>query len=60
MQKFSLYLGNIFVKLINYQQKPMIPLTDSEMVLHDSQKVCFLCTKEFCTDKNNKKEYKQS
>ena len=23
MQKFSLYLGNIFVKLINYQQKPM-------------------------------------
>ena len=23
MQKLSLYLGNIFVKLINYQQKPM-------------------------------------
>ena len=59
MQKFSLHLGNIFVKLINYQQKPMILLTDSEIVLHDSQKVCSLCEKEFCTDKNNKKEYKR-
>ena len=59
MQKFSLHLGNIFVKLINYQQKPMLPLTDSEKVLHDSQKVCFLCEKEFCTDKNNKEEYKR-
>ena len=37
----------------------MLPLTDSEKVLHDSQKVCFLCEKEFCTDKNNKKEYKR-
>ena len=37
----------------------MIPLTDSEIVLHDSQKVCFLCEKEFCTDKSNKKEYKR-
>ena len=59
MQKFSLHLGNIFVKLINCQQKPMLPLTDSEKVLHDSQKVCFLCEKEFCTDKNNKTGYKR-
>ena len=59
MQNFSLYLGNIFVKLINYQQNPMLPLTDSEKVLHDSQKVCSLCEKEFCTDKNNKKGYKR-
>ena len=33
----------------------MIPLTDSEIMLHDSQKVCFLCEKEFCTDKIIKK-----
>ena len=59
MQKFSLCLSIIFNKLINYQRKPMIPLTDSERVLHDSQKVCFLCEKESCTDKNNKKEYKR-
>ena len=37
----------------------MIPLTDSEIVLHDSQNVCSLCEKELCTDKNNKKEYKR-
>ena len=28
-------------------------------MLHDSQKVCFLCEKEFCINKNNKKEYKR-
>ena len=41
MQKFSKDLRSIFNKLINYKQKAMIPLTDNEKVLHDSQKVCF-------------------
>ena len=36
----------------------MIPLTDAEKAQHNSQKVCFLCKKEFCYDKTNKKEYK--
>ena len=41
IQKFSKDLRSIFNKLINYKQKAMIPLTDNEKVLHDSQKVCF-------------------
>ena len=31
----------------------MIPLTDAEKAQHNSQKVCFLCKKEFCYDKTN-------
>ena len=58
MEKFSLDIGNIFIKLINYKQKAMTPLTDDEKMLHENQKVCFICEKEFCVDKNNKKEYK--
>ena len=58
MQKFSNALRSIFNNFINYNQKPMIPLTDNEKVLHNSQKGCFLCEKKFCTDEDNKKEYK--
>ena len=58
MQKFSNKLRSIFHNLINYKQKAMIPLTDNEKVLHNSQKGCFLCEKNFCTDNDNKKEYK--
>ena len=55
---FSMELRNIFNKLINYEKKTMLPLTDNEKILHDNQKVCFLCKKEFCTDKNSK-EFKK-
>ena len=58
MKQFSLTLYNIFNKLINYKQKAMIALTDAEKAQYNSQKVCFLCKKEFCCDKTNKKEYK--
>ena len=58
MEKFSLEIGNIFIKSINYKQKAMTPLTDDEKMLHQNQKVCFICEKEFRVDKNNKKEYK--
>ena len=59
MEQFSKTLGNIFIKLINYKQKAMIPLTDNEKVMHDNQKVRFLCNKEFCVDKTKKKSTKQ-
>ena len=58
MEQFSIELRSIFIKLINYEQKAMIPLTDDEKLSHENQKVCFLCEKEFCVDKTNKKEYK--
>ena len=45
MEKFSLEIGNIFIKSINYKQKAMTPLTDDEKMLHQNQKVCFICEK---------------
>ena len=56
MQKFSQDLKEIFIKLINYEQKPMIPLTDQEKEAYDQEKVCFLCKGKFRYDKTNKKE----
>ena len=58
MQKFSQDLKEIFIKLINYEQKSMIPLTDQEKEAYDKEKVCFLCKGKYCYDKTNKKEYK--
>ena len=31
----------------------MIPLTDEEKESYENQKVCYICEKEFCTDKEN-------
>ena len=32
----------------------MIPLTDNENKSYEKQKVCYICKKEFNTDKNDK------
>ena len=42
------------MKIINYEKKEMIPLTDKEKESYENQKICHICEKEFCTDKNNK------
>ena len=46
------------MKIINYEKKEMIPLTDKEKESYENQKVCYICKKEFWIDKNNKKELK--
>ena len=45
-------------KIINYEKKEMMSLTDKEKESYENQKVCYICEKEFCTDENNKKEFK--
>ena len=35
-----------------------IILTNEEKEFYEKQKNCYICEKEFCTDKNNKKEFK--
>ena len=47
------------MKIISYEKKEMIPLTDKEKETHENQKTCYICGKEFCTDKNNKKEFRK-
>ena len=46
------------MKTINYEEKEMILLTDKETKSYEKQKVCHICKKEFCTDKNYKKAFK--
>ena len=59
MKMFCKGLKEQAMKIINYEKKKMIALTDKEKESHENQKVCFICEKEFCTDKENKKEFKK-
>ena len=36
----------------------MIPLTDEEIIYYEKQKLCHICKKEFCYDKNEKNIFK--
>ena len=36
----------------------MIPLTDEEIIYYEKQKLCHICKKEFCYDKNEKNKFK--
>ena len=53
LQKFPETLKYQVNKIINIKQKPMDLLTDQEKVLHNNAKICFICEKSFCNDKNN-------
>ena len=57
MEHFTKTLANIFIKYMNFEQKPRDLLTGDEQIQYDNEKVCFLCEKEFCIDKKSK-EYK--
>ena len=37
----------------------MIPLTDKEIEYYKKQKVCHICKKGFCYDKNDKNRFKK-
>ena len=56
MKMFCKNLKDQAMKIINYEKKEMIPLTDEEKESYENQKVCYICEKEFCTDKENKKK----
>ena len=54
MKIFCKDLKDQAMKIINYEKKEMIPLTDKEKESYENQKICHKCEKEFCTDENNK------
>ena len=58
MKMFCKDLKEQAMKIINYEKKEMIPLTDEEKETHEHKKICYICKQEFCTDENNKKEFK--
>ena len=39
------------------KKKEIIPLTNEVKKSYEKQKVCYICEKEFCIDKNNEKEF---
>ena len=50
MEKFCKDLRDQAMKIINYEKKEIIPLTDDEKKSYENQKVCYICQKEFCTN----------
>ena len=46
------------LKIINYKEKEMIPLTDEENKFYEEQKECHICKKEFYFDKNEGNKFK--
>ena len=58
IKKLCSYLKEVGIKIINYEEKDMIPLTDSENKFHKEQEKCHICQKEFFYDKNEKNKFK--
>ena len=54
MEMFCKDLREQAMKIINYKKKE-ITLTNEEKESYKNQKVCYICEKEFSTDKKDKK-----
>ena len=59
MEMFCKDLRDQAIKIINYEKKEMILLTDEETELYEKQEVCHICKEEFITDKNDKNTFKK-
>ena len=59
MEIFCKDLTDQAMKIINHEKKKEIILTNEEKESYEKQRICYICEKDFCTDKNNKKEFKQ-
>ena len=51
MEKFCKDLRDQAMKIINYEKKEIIPLTDEEKQSYEKQEFCYIHEKEFSTDK---------
>ena len=50
---FSKALKSEIDKIKSIKQKPINPLTKSEIIAHNNAKTCFICEKGFVDDENN-------
>ena len=55
MEKFCKNLTEHATRIINYEGKEMIPLTNEENKSYKKQNFCYICKKEFRTDDDNNK-----
>ena len=58
MESFCKDLKEHATKIINYEKKDMIPLSDREKNSYKKQKVFHICKKRFSTDDDNKTYHK--
>ena len=58
MERFCKNLKEHATRIINYEKKEMIPLTNEENKSYKKQKVCYIRKKEFSTDDDNKNYHK--
>ena len=56
IKRFCSDLKMLVTKIINHEEKKMIPLTDNENKFYEEQEKCHICQKEVCYDKNEKRE----
>ena len=50
IEKLCKKLKEHAMKIINYEEKEMIPLTDEENKSYEEQEACRICIGKFCTD----------
>ena len=53
IEKLCKKLKKRAMKIINYEKKEMIPLTKEENKSYKEQKICHICEKKFCMDKDD-------
>ena len=50
MERFCKDLRDHAMRIIDCEEKKMIPLTNKENKSYEKQNVCYICKKEFSTD----------
>ena len=58
MERFCMDLRDHAMKIIKYEEKEMIPLTDKENKSYEKQKLSYVCKKEWSSDENDKNAFK--
>ena len=58
IEKYCKDVKELRTEINNFEEKEKVPLTNKEIKSYEKQKVCHICKKEFCYDKNNEKEFK--
>ena len=58
IKRFCSDLKELATKIIDYEEKEMIPLTDDENKFYEELEKCHICQKKFCYDKNEIKKFK--
>ena len=51
---FCRKLKELCARVVNYEMKDMIPLTDNENKYYNDQERCYIYNKRFCYDKSKK------